>query len=93
MLHHIIASFHIALHHTSYRINSRLSTKQIFGNILMSEKCAEARSELLANTILSGKSVDNSITQQICQKGASFFTKHEKKGRCFSAEGSKTVCA
>jgi hypothetical protein len=21
-----------------------------------------------------------------------FFTKHEKKGRCFFAEGSKTVC-
>jgi hypothetical protein len=26
-------------------------------------------------------------------KGASFFTKHEKKGRCFFAEGSKMVCA
>jgi hypothetical protein len=26
-------------------------------------------------------------------KGISFFTKHEKKGRCFFAEGSKTyVC-
>jgi hypothetical protein len=24
--------------------------------------------------------------------GAFFFTKHEKKGRCFFAEGSKTVC-
>jgi hypothetical protein len=34
MLHHIIASFCIALHHTSYRINSRLSTKQIFSNNL-----------------------------------------------------------
>jgi hypothetical protein len=41
MLHHIIASFRIALHHTSYRINSRLSTKKIFGNILI-EKSAEA---------------------------------------------------
>jgi hypothetical protein len=34
MLHHIIASFRIALHHTSYRINSRLSTKKIFSNNL-----------------------------------------------------------
>jgi hypothetical protein len=34
MLHHIIASFCIALHHTSYRINNRLSTKQIFDNNL-----------------------------------------------------------
>jgi hypothetical protein len=35
MLHHIIASFRIALHHTSYRINNSLSTKQIFGNNFM----------------------------------------------------------
>jgi hypothetical protein len=25
-------------------------------------------------------------------EGISFFTKDEKKGRCFFAEGSKTVC-
>jgi hypothetical protein len=28
----------------------------------------------------------------LSQEGISFFTKHEKKGRCFFAEGSKTVC-
>jgi hypothetical protein len=33
------------------------------------------------------------VTQRLCYKGALFFTKHEKKGRCFFAEGSKTVCA
>jgi hypothetical protein len=26
------------------------------------------------------------------EAGIFFFTKHEKKGRCFFAEGSKTVC-
>jgi hypothetical protein len=34
-----------------------------------------------------------SVTQQLCYKRVLFFTKHEKKGRCFFAEGSKTVCA
>jgi hypothetical protein len=29
---------------------------------------------------------------RLAMEGASFFTKHEKKGRCFFAEGSKTVC-
>jgi hypothetical protein len=28
----------------------------------------------------------------IIVKHGFFFTKHEKKGRCFFAEGSKTVC-
>jgi hypothetical protein len=27
----------------------------------------------------------------LAKGGVSFFTKHEKKGRCFFAEGSKTV--
>jgi hypothetical protein len=27
-----------------------------------------------------------------CEAWIFFFTKHEKKGRCFFAEGSKTVC-
>jgi hypothetical protein len=31
---------------------------------------------------------DNSITSVL--EGVSFFTKHEKKGRCFFAEGSKS---
>jgi hypothetical protein len=30
---------------------------------------------------------------RLAMEGASFFAKHEKKGRCFFAEGSKTVCA
>jgi hypothetical protein len=28
----------------------------------------------------------------VMHKSFSIFTKHEKKGRCFFAEGSKTVC-
>jgi hypothetical protein len=31
-------------------------------------------------------------SMDILTKLGSFFTKHEKKGRCFFAEGSKTVC-
>jgi hypothetical protein len=31
------------------------------------------------------------IIIRLAIEGISFFTKHEKKGRCFFAEGSKTV--
>jgi transposase-like protein len=46
MLHHIIAPFRKALHHTSYRINNRLSTKQIFGNNLMNESVLRHKANL-----------------------------------------------
>jgi hypothetical protein len=47
MLHHIIASFRIALHHTSYCINSkRSSTKQTFGNNLLNENVLRHESNL-----------------------------------------------
>jgi hypothetical protein len=36
--------------------------------------------------------VDNNIIQQFCYRRALFFTKHENKGRCFFAKGSKMVC-
>jgi hypothetical protein len=36
--------------------------------------------------------VDNNIIQQLCYRRALFFMKHEKKGRCFFAKGSKMVC-
>jgi hypothetical protein len=77
-LHHIIASFCITLHHTSYRINDKefgyeANLRQYF----VKQKCAEARSKLWENNFIRHHS----------------FTKHEKKGRCFFAEGSKIVCA
>jgi hypothetical protein len=46
MLHHIIASFHIALHHTSYRINSK----------------DQARSKPSAITVLPGKFLSTTIS-------------------------------
>jgi hypothetical protein len=79
IFHHIIASFRITLHHTSYRINDKiLDTKQIFGNTLLKEN-------VLSHEANFGK--HNFIRLAI--EGASFFTKHEKKGRCVFVEGSK----
>jgi hypothetical protein len=57
-----------------------LNTKQIFGNTLVKEN-------VLRHEANFGKYVFIRLT-----KGVSFFTKHEKKGRCFFAEGSKMVC-
>jgi hypothetical protein len=81
ILHHITASFRITLHHIA-STTKRLDTKQIFGNTLLNENMLkhEARFEKY-----------NFIRLAI--EGASFYTKHEKKGRCFFAEGSKRyVC-
>jgi hypothetical protein len=58
-----------------------LDTKQIIGNTLLNEK-------VLRHEANFGK--HNFIRLAI--EGASFFAKHEKKGRCFFAEGLKTVC-
>jgi hypothetical protein len=71
ILHHIIISFRITLHHTSYRINSKKTEYE-----------ANPR-QYFRKYVFIG----------LAKEGASFFTKHEKKGRCFFAEGSKTVCA
>jgi hypothetical protein len=62
-------------------MTKRLDTKQIFGNTLLNEN-------VLRHEAKFGK--HNLIILAI--EGASFFTKHEKKGRRFFAEGSKTVC-
>jgi hypothetical protein len=79
-LHHIIVSFRITLHHTSYRINSkkRLNTKQIFGNTLVKEN-------VLRHEANFGKYVFIGLTKG----GVSFFTKHEKKVRCFFSPKAK----
>jgi hypothetical protein len=55
---------------------------------------AEAQSNPSAITILYARKiyVDINIMQQLCYRRVFFFTKHEKKGMCFFAKGSKMVC-
>jgi hypothetical protein len=59
------------------------------------KQCAEAQSIPSADIMLPTKEffADNDIIQQLWhRRGDFFFAKHEKKGRCFFAEGSKMVC-
>jgi hypothetical protein len=84
----IFASYHHIIPHniTSYIIShqqqKRLNMKQIFGNTLVKEN-------VLRHEANFGKYVFIGLTKG----GVSFFTMHEKKGRCFFAEGSKIVRA
>jgi hypothetical protein len=60
------------------------------------KQCAEAQTIPSADIILHTKEifVDNDIIQQLWhRKGDFLFAKHEKKGMCFFAEGSKMVRA
>jgi hypothetical protein len=57
------------------------------------EQRAETQSIPSADEIVHTKEifVDNDIIQKH-RRGDLFFTKHEKEGMCFFAEGSKMVC-
>jgi hypothetical protein len=57
-----------------------LNAKQIFGNTLVKE-----------NVLKHEANSENYVFIGLIKGGISFFTKHEKKGRCFFAEGSKMV--
>jgi hypothetical protein len=86
--HHHLASYHHIIPHniTSYIIShqqqKRLNTKQSFGNTLVKEN-------VLKHEVNSRKYIFIGLTKG----GVSFFMKHEKKGRCFFAEGSKMIRA
>jgi hypothetical protein len=74
ILHHIITSFCITLHHTSYCINgTRIKYESNLQQMLRQNENVLRHEEALGNTVLS----------VLSQEGISFFTKHEKKGRCF----------
>jgi hypothetical protein len=83
ILHHITISFRITLHHTSYCIDgTRVEYEANLWQMLHQNE------NLLRHEVSFGKY--SFIRFSI--EGISFFMKHEKKGRCFFAEGSKTVC-
>jgi hypothetical protein len=74
-----------------------LDTKQIFGNTLLNENVLRHEANF-DNTLLNENVLRHEANFRkynfirLAIEGASFFTKHENKGRCFFAEGSKTVC-
>jgi hypothetical protein len=82
-LHHVVISFHITLHHTSYHINdTKIGYEAKLWQIPYQNK------NMLRHEVNFGKY----SFIRLALEGISFFTKHEKKERCFFAEGSKTVC-
>jgi hypothetical protein len=96
--HHIITSFHITSHHTSYCINDtrieyEVDLRQMFRQnkkVLRHEANFGKYSfiSLVTRRDLSLQSMDIFLYEA----WIFFFTKHENKGRCFFTEGSKTVC-
>jgi hypothetical protein len=79
ILHHII-SFRITLHHTSYCIKGTKTGYE-----------AKLRQILCQNEIVLRHEVNFGKYSfiRLAIEGASFFTKHEKKGRCFSPKAQK----
>jgi hypothetical protein len=99
ILHHIITSFRITSHHTSYCINNtRIGYEADLRQMLHQNK------KVLRHEVSFGKySFINLVTRRdlslqrmdifLYKVWIFFFTKHEKKGRHFFAEGSKRyVC-
>jgi hypothetical protein len=98
ILHHIITSFCITSHHTSYCIND---TRIEYGADL--QKMLHQNENVLWHEVSFGKySFISLVTRRdlslrsmdvfLYEAWIFFFMKHEKKGRCFFAEGSKMVC-
>jgi hypothetical protein len=84
ILHHIITSFRITLHHTSYCIDgTRIEYEANLRQMLRQNE------NVLRHEVSFGK---HSFIR-LAIEGITFFSKHEKKERCFFAEGSKMVCA
>jgi hypothetical protein len=83
ILHYIITSFRITFHHTSYCVND---TKIEYEANL--RQMLRQNENMLRPEVSFGKYNFIRLVIEVI----SFFTKHEKKGRCFFAEGSKTVC-
>jgi hypothetical protein len=74
ILHHVIISFRITLHHTSYRINGmKIRYEAKLWQILCQNE------NVLRHEVNFGKY----SFIRLAMEGASFFTKHEKKGRCY----------
>jgi hypothetical protein len=83
ILHHITTSFRITLHHISYCIDgTRFEYKANLQQMLRQNE----------NVLRHEVSFRKFNFIRLAIEGISFFTKHEKKGRCFFAEDSKTVC-
>jgi hypothetical protein len=89
--HHTIITCRIASHHTSSYIRKRLRRKK--GNHSFTNTCRNAKERDMAQHIFSAD-ITYYMKQTFVATGIRkiLFAKHEKKGRCFFAEGPKMVC-
>ena len=89
--HHIIR---ITWHHTSHCINGTRREYNVNLRKLFRRNCAKTQNKVwrsvVSSTLLSEEIY--CLRSIIFSRIWIFFTKHEKKGRCFFAEGSKTIC-
>jgi hypothetical protein len=77
ILRYIITSFHITFHHTSYCINgTKIEYEANLRQMLRQNE----------NVLRHEVSFRKYSFIRLIIEGISFFTKHEKKGRCFFAE-------
>jgi hypothetical protein len=93
ILHHIIASFCIALHHTSCRISSEFVQKEgcFFQNMRRVKQCARAQSTPSTIIILHVKKifVDNGIISQLCYRRALSLRSMKRREGVFSPKAQK----
>jgi hypothetical protein len=94
---HHAASYHrIILHSITPYIMSHQqqesSMKQTFGGYMMNESVSEHEANLRKLRSYQEIFCRQQYHTLLCYRRALSFTKHEKKGRCFFAEGSKMVC-
>jgi hypothetical protein len=87
MLHHIITSFHIALHHTSCRISSKIVQKEscFFQNMRRMKQCVGAQSAPSTIIILHAprKFLTTTILYNSCAKKGFFLYEAWKEGKVF----------
>jgi hypothetical protein len=86
ILHHIITSFRITSHHTSYRINDTRIEYEADLRQMLHQKRKEGRCFGKYNFISLVTRRDLSLQSKdifLYEAWIFFFTKHEKKGRCF----------
>jgi hypothetical protein len=92
ILHHTITSFRITLHHTSYCINgTRIEYEANLLQMLrqnenvLRHKVSFGKYSFMSLVIRRDLSLRN-MDLFLYEAWISFFTMHEKKGRCFFAE-------
>ena len=90
IMHHTIISYHIASHHTSFCISKKPWKRR---EIAPSKNICRITKECAIAQHIPSADILNYTRPTFVNSGVrkTLFVKHEKKGRCFFAKGSKMV--